>query len=223
MKISRGRRQASIIRQLGRLVDNDGFGPGRNTISDMLLLLQAVAQQLPPIQVTVQQPPGAPVWVTTLISASVGAALALGTSIALEYVKPLINNNRTKRRMVRDLVNEFKGNYAMVLDAAEAAHAYRTGNPLQKVLADMMITSAAAAVGKTVYSHYKETELSLFLEVERESPLWPFYGFIDMALKTCRENTVFMDHVVAAGRDFMEKRHIDVEALGMFAKEMAKL
>jgi hypothetical protein len=189
----------------------------------MLLLLQAAAQQLPPIHVTLTQPPGLPVWATTLISASVGAALALTTSIVLEYVKPWINDRRTKERIIRDIVSEFRSNYAMLLDAADAARAYRTGGPVQKRLAEVTITCVAAAVGSRIYSYYKEKELSMFLEVERESPLWPFYGFMDAALKLWTENPSFMDNVLAAGKDFMGRRHIDVEPLGMFAKEMAKL
>jgi hypothetical protein len=51
----------------------------------MLLLLQAAAQQLPPINVTVQQPAGGmPEWVKILISAGTGALFGVLSNIAME-------------------------------------------------------------------------------------------------------------------------------------------
>jgi hypothetical protein len=56
----------------------------------MLILLQAVAQQVPPIHVTVYQSPGLPFWETAMISALIGTTFGIASSIAMEFVKPRI-------------------------------------------------------------------------------------------------------------------------------------
>jgi class 3 adenylate cyclase len=53
-----------------------------------MLLLQAAAQ-LPPINVTVQSPPGMPEWIRILISAGVGAIFGVGGNLVMEYVTVL--------------------------------------------------------------------------------------------------------------------------------------
>jgi hypothetical protein len=52
-----------------------------------MLLLQAV-QQLPPINVTVQTPPGMPKWEKAAISAGIGALFGIVGNALMEYVKP---------------------------------------------------------------------------------------------------------------------------------------
>jgi hypothetical protein len=73
----------------------------------MLFLLQAAAQHLPPINITVQQPAGGiPEWAKILISASVGAAFAVGTNAIMEFIKPAITKRSVKSMVVRSLINE---------------------------------------------------------------------------------------------------------------------
>jgi hypothetical protein len=61
-------------------------------------------QQLPPINVVVQQPPaGMPEWVKLLISAAVGAVFAILGNIVMEYVKPMIQRRSIARHLMDEL------------------------------------------------------------------------------------------------------------------------
>ena len=71
----------------------------------MLLLLQAVAQ-LPPINVTVQSPPGMAEWEKTLLAAGTGALFGILSSIAMEYVKPWIASRSSKNTVKTELAEE---------------------------------------------------------------------------------------------------------------------
>ena len=90
----------------------------------MLLLFQAAAQQIPPIQVTVQQPPGLPFWETAVISAVVGTFFGIASGTLMEFVKPLIARRHLKRVMLRHLDQEFRQNYRSYLDAVQIAEHY---------------------------------------------------------------------------------------------------
>lgn len=62
------------------------------------------AQQLPPINVVVQQPPaGMPEWAKLLISAAVGAVFAIVGNIVMEYVKPMIQRRSITRHLMVEL------------------------------------------------------------------------------------------------------------------------
>jgi len=76
----------------------------------MLWLLEAPLQPLPPIQVTVQQPPGLPVWVTAVISAAVGAFLGMITGAVMEFAKPAIAKSLVRRLVKTQLLSEFASN-----------------------------------------------------------------------------------------------------------------
>lgn len=78
-------------------------------------VVQQVAAAIPPIKVTVQQPPGMPLWETALISASVGTILGVASSVAVEFVKPAIAKWQLKKVMLEQLKNEMVFNWAIVL------------------------------------------------------------------------------------------------------------
>jgi hypothetical protein len=70
----------------------------------MLYLLQAA---LPPIHVTVQQPPGLPEWAKAAISAGIGALFGIISSMAMEFVKPWIGSLTLRLRVKRQVQKEF--------------------------------------------------------------------------------------------------------------------
>jgi hypothetical protein len=76
----------------------------------MLLLLAAAAQQLPPINVTVQSPPSWPVWETTLFSVGVGAAFGIGGNILMEWIKPIMAKRRERSLVVAQIGAELMEN-----------------------------------------------------------------------------------------------------------------
>ena len=76
-----------------------------------------IAQQIPPIHVTVQQPAGnLPEWLKILITAGTGALLGIISNIAMEYVKPSIGKRLLKKTVAQQLSAELIKN----LSAAEA-------------------------------------------------------------------------------------------------------
>jgi hypothetical protein len=95
----------------------------------MLVLVQAAAEKIPPIYVTVQQPASAfPEWVKILVSAGVGAVLGMLSSVVMEYWKPHIGRLSTRKSVASRLGNELMGNLAVIescvgicMDAAEKA------------------------------------------------------------------------------------------------------
>jgi hypothetical protein len=75
----------------------------------MLLFLQVV-KQLPPINITVQSPPGLPLWVTAAISAGVGSLFTIMTSALMEVIKPWLAGRSTLRAVKREITAELVAN-----------------------------------------------------------------------------------------------------------------
>jgi len=87
----------------------------------MLLLLQTAAQHLPPglppINITVQQPPAAPgmsEWEKTLISAGVGAPFGILSILLMEYLKPYIAKRLTMKTVGDRLAAELFQNLSAI-------------------------------------------------------------------------------------------------------------
>src|SRR4051794_37652562 len=76
-----------------------------------------VVAQIPPIQVTVQSPPGMPEWIKILITAATGALLGIISNIAMEYVKPWIARRQLRKTVTAQLMNEFRENVSIVAAA----------------------------------------------------------------------------------------------------------
>ena len=88
---------------------NDAVGAFNYNSSKMLLLLQA-ATNLPPIKVTVQSPPGLPLWVTAAISAGVGSLFTITTSALMEVIKPWLAERSAVKAVKREITSELMAN-----------------------------------------------------------------------------------------------------------------
>jgi hypothetical protein len=179
----------------------------------MLLLLQATAPQAP----------GLPFWQTTIISALVGTFFGMATSVMMEFVKPVIFEKRLKRRMLKHLDHEFRGNYAMLLDAVEVAQKYPTATPAQKTVCKMTIVMFETMIASGVYSRYKEGEPIVFNDVEAEYKLSHFYASLKAGLGTCLTDPAFMKLAGSSGQEYMQKRKLKVEPLGFFRDQLNML
>ena len=85
----------------------------------MLLLLQAAAQQLSPINATVQLPPGPPDWKRTLITIGVGALLGNAAGIALKFLTRLIADRRLLKTVGEELGDELVHNLRITENGAK--------------------------------------------------------------------------------------------------------
>jgi len=146
----------------------------------MLLLLQAAAR-LPsgaPIYVTVQQPPGLPIWITALISAAVGAVFAIVTGIGMEYVKPYISKRLARQTVSRELDDEFAVNFQNLMNAVEIiADAEQGGGEfVGKALetASMLLTGFRT---DRFLCHF-EKDKTIYYEIDRERNLASFYEIV---------------------------------------------
>ncbi len=101
-----------------------------------MLLLQIAVQHLPatlpPIHITVQQPPGWPVWVTTLFSAVVGAIFGLIGTLLIEYAKPKIRDQRKQKEIAEQLDAEVRENMRRLIFAWNSFDEIDTNKDLRK-------------------------------------------------------------------------------------------
>jgi hypothetical protein len=142
-----------------------------------MLLLQAAAQHLPPINVTVQQPAGGmPEWVKILISAGVGALFGILSSIAMEYLKPYI-----AKRFLRKTVSAQVG-AELVENLGEVEAAYRILEDAKNKSTDArrMANLNARMIGSSRkfdrYDHYFAEEKSVLYEIDEQQTLAAFNG-----------------------------------------------
>jgi hypothetical protein len=150
----------------------------------MLLLLQAAAQQLPPIYVTVQTPPGMPEWEKSAIAAGIGALFAIVASIGMEFVKPAISNRLLNRNILKHLDTEFRDNYAALLDVGNMVRDYDAADDdlkqdIEKVVREIGMT----AITTERFEHYKETQKARFYEADEGYRLAKFYLLVARGFK----------------------------------------
>jgi hypothetical protein len=143
----------------------------------MLMLLQAAAQQLPPINVTVQPPAvGMPEWVKILISASTGALFGILGNIAMEYVKPWIAARVLTKRISRELADELLANARC---AATAIHiiedAENRADPVFAAKARETMPLLLVNIHKDRFAQYFEHEKTTVYAIDRQGFLRDFY------------------------------------------------
>ena len=155
-----------------------------NTTS-MLLLLIAAAQQVPTINVTVQQPPGLPVWVTALISAAIGAAFALTTNVLMEYVKPWITKRRTRQSVAKQITDEVATNMrvleASLLVLKDIGNAGGPNQTTRQREQAVYLMGIVDFLRSTAYDHCLKQEVSTMIALDTQSFLRTFYSSCSLA------------------------------------------
>lgn len=155
--------------------------PSPNTIHVMLLLLQAVAQQLPPIHITVLQPsspPGLPELAKILISAGVGAAFAIATSILMEFAKPAISKLLLRRSIKHHIVAELTLNLSHIQAGWLILKEAETGSEVEKDEALEAVASIARNVRTDRYDSNFENQKEIVYDFDWGSTLDAVYRHV---------------------------------------------
>jgi hypothetical protein len=184
----------------------------------MLLLFQTV---IPPIHVTVQQPPGLPFWETTIISAVVGTFFGISSSVAMEFVKPGISWRLLKKTILKNLDQEFRENYAALLDAVEVMRDYDTVPEDLKKRIELVMAEIRGCITKERYTHFKDTQKALFFEADEGYRLGKFYVLVDRAFQAFPQNRELILVAVGFGKDHAELRGMpEIKPLGIFVQAL---
>lgn len=145
----------------------------------MLLLFQAAAQQLPPINVTVQPPAGGmPEWAKILISAGTGALLGILSSIAMEYVKPWIGKKQLRKTIEAQLGEELMGNLNQIEGALGLLKSVDLKNERDSDSALDLAGIIIKDVNRDRYDFYMTTQKPIVYEVDAGKSLSLFYSAI---------------------------------------------
>ena len=144
--------------------------------SNMLLLLQFAAQQLPPIYVTVQQPAGGmPEWAKILISAATGALLGVISSIAMEYAKPWIAKRVMRSAMAVQLGIELMENQSKVEAAGRVLRETEEKSTEERTFALLACKVIASTIDSDRFDYYFAAQKVLVYELDEGRSLVTFY------------------------------------------------
>ena len=140
------------------------------------MLLQALAQQLPPIYVTVRQPTGAiPQWAVALISAGIGAVLSITSTIVMEFVKPHIANRRVRAKMVPLIQTEFAYDLWAIESALRLLGEAEKGGSQSRLWSTVYSVSMASGLLFDRFDHFFGEEKTSFSEMDIGMALSSFY------------------------------------------------
>jgi len=147
-----------------------------------MLLLQAVAQQLPPINVTVRTPPGMPEWERAAIAAGIGACFAIIANIGMEFAKPWIGTRLLKNRMLRHVDQEFLENYASLLASRQMMDEYALAPDDRKKWAGEVAEMMRDGIVRKRLDYFMENYLEMAHEVREIAQVAMFYVLFKGAL-----------------------------------------
>lgn len=186
----------------------------------MLWLLQIVPQvapQLPPIQITVQSPPGMPEWIKILISAGVGALFGILGNMAMEILKPQIGTwlkrreleKQAFRRELKANVDEVDGIRRLAARAANATDHDRTMT-LHFIVGTL---NNVLNVWTQRYDSWSKNQVAILDAIDPEKALGDFYLKVvvahDFAEALELEPAVrALDSAAAAGKALLAKHGI---------------
>lgn len=170
------------------------------------MLLQAAAQHLPPINVTVQQPAGMPEWEKTLISAGIGALFGILSTLAMEFVKPSISRHLMKKNILKHMEEEFRLNYRTLLDAVQIAKDAEGAAPDVKEDAKIAMESIRRTITKDRFDYFKANEKELFYEADEGFRLAKFYVLFEGGVEAYPLQTYLLDVTYALGKEYIEKK-----------------
>ncbi|MGB6946470.1 MAG: hypothetical protein WBE37_29000 [Bryobacteraceae bacterium] len=141
-----------------------------------MVLLQAAAQHLRSINITVQEPAGGmPEWERIIISAGVGALFSIIGSLIMEFVKPRIANRVLKKRIAVHLIQEVSG----TLEAIEACRRAFDEVGDVRLSGSIAISYAGSRLEREIgekYQHYFNAERVATYELDPQMLLRAFYG-----------------------------------------------
>jgi len=169
----------------------------------MLMLFQGPP---PTIHVTVQQPPGLPFWETAVISAVAGTFFGLTSSIAMEFIKHAISSRLLKTTILKNLDEEFRGNYGALLDAVEIMRDYASAPEGVKQDIAYVVKELAGCITKERFTHYRETHKAAFYEVDEGYRLGKFYVLLERGFQQFPNNSELLLVAASFGEEHARLR-----------------
>jgi len=124
-----------------------------------------------PITVTVNEPPGWPLWLTTLFSASVGALFALGTNLATDLSKGHFRKQKTIRKLGKELMENMErieGSERILKDAENRSVEDKRG-------AIYAIEAYFFPLRKEWFDHLSQSDINTMYEIDDKRELRMFY------------------------------------------------
>jgi hypothetical protein len=179
----------------------------------MLFLLQAAAQHPPPtlvpINITVQQPPGGmPDWAKIAI----GAILAIGGGLAVEYIKPAIAKHRALKSVKKQLRAEVENDMAAILECITALDGMPRDTGEQRQNAYMWgvaFLNGRMPLPDDRYTYYFDRQKEIVYEIDPDGILGTFYsntkGFVThINVSSFDEARIRGEFAIKAALDFLE-------------------
>jgi hypothetical protein len=143
------------------------------------MLVLALAAASAPMHVVVDYlpvAPGLPLWITTLISAGIGAGFAIMSGALMEILKPQISKWLMKRTVLEQLSNELMDNLN-ALEAAERIIArVTTGPEHERELAMDVVSIITASPKRDRYDANFTTQKPLVYEIDSAGLIAALYG-----------------------------------------------
>jgi hypothetical protein len=193
-----------------------------HTIHPMLLLLVAAQQQIPPINVIVQQPSGGmPEWLKILITAGTGALLGIISNIAMEFVKPGISKRLTLKALEEQLLSELKVNLNQVGASLRLILRAEEGTEDDEGAALSFIREILSLVSDDRYRFHFEGQKAMVYEIDAEKQLAAFYIEVGSARAYAHQlnvgmTRVFLRAAANRGREFLKNRGVEYEPAKSF-------
>ena len=170
-----------------------------------------------PVNVIVQQPPGAPLWLTIVLSAMTGAASAILGGLAVEYLKPYIARLQ-REKMIRGLLDdEFLANLGELEACLRVLNHASSGSADQKAHTLMVVDEIMHRVTQDRYDLYFEQDKEIVWKIDKTRLLWSFYEALsrkpdDVTLSTEHiEIQIWIDRVVRRGQSYVEEAGLAYE------------
>jgi hypothetical protein len=170
-----------------------------------------------PVNVIVQQPPGAPLWLTIVLSAMTGAASAILGGLAVEYLKPYITRLQ-REKMIRGLLDdEFLANLGELEACLRVLNHASSGSADQKAHTLMVVDEIMHRVTQDRYDLYFEQDKEIVWKIDKTRLLWSFYEALsrkpdDVTLSTEHiEIQIWIDRVVRRGQSYVEEAGLAYE------------
>jgi hypothetical protein len=188
----------------------------RAQVSAGLELAMLIPQVTPiqPVNVVVQMPPGAPIWLTIVLSGSIGAISAILGGLAVEYLKPYIAR-RQREKMIRGLVDdEFLANLGELEACLRVLKHAFPGTVDQKAHSVMVVDEIMHRVIQDRYDLYFEQDKEIVWAIDKKRLLWSFYEALsrkpeDVTLSSEHiEIELWIDRVVRRGKSYLEEAEL---------------
>jgi hypothetical protein len=174
----------------------------------MLMLLFAAQQRLPPVYVTVQEPPGWPEWAKILVAALAGAVFA----VCLEFVKPWIVKWNTMRTVRRHLNEELLDCLGSVEKAAWCIDAAKDQGEEFEIMTLSVVEIVAGSIDNDRYRFYFEQQKAVVYEIDKDKHLSAFYRYVTHSLKIAIEDKdlknikIVLGMAESVGREYVKAK-----------------